>query len=98
MFKYIFLFLICIFSLTSCIGEKYKVKDINFVRQEIVEREQRQTGRRILREQRRKTYIDTINIYQMVLVRDSVETILEFKHKPPYKVGDEIYLYETVDY
>lgn len=68
----------------------YKVDEVRLIHQEVIEREYRQSGKRILREQRRKTYSDTIRIYKVVLSNDSISKTIELNHKPNFNVGDII--------
>lgn len=69
----------------------YKVEEVRLIYQEVVKREQRQTGKRILREQRKKFYIDTIQIYRVVLSNDSIRKAIEINHRPNFNVGDTVY-------
>ena len=71
----------------------YKVDEIRLIHQEVIEREYRQSGKRILRGQRRKTYSDTIRIYKVVLSNDSISKTIELNHKPNFNVGDIINYY-----
>lgn len=71
----------------------YKVDEIRLIHQEVIEREYRQSGKRILREQRRKTYSDTIRIHKVVLSNDSISKTIELNHKPNFNVGDIINYY-----
>lgn len=71
----------------------YKVDEIRLIHQEVVEREYRQSGKRILREQRRKTYADTIRIYKVVLSNNSISKTIELNYKPNFNVGAIISYY-----
>ena len=71
----------------------YKVDEIRLIYQEVIERAYRQSGKRILREQRRKTYSDTIRIHKVVLSNDSISKTIELNHKPNFNVGDIINYY-----
>lgn len=92
MIKTILILFISIMVFASCKRETntYKVDEIRLIHQEVIEREYRQSGKRILREQRRKTYIDTIRIYKVVLSNDSTSKTIELNYKPNFNVGDII--------
>ncbi len=93
--KYIILSVFTLFLFSSCIrSERYKVEDIKVVFEEVVEREYKQSGKRILREQRRNTYTDTIRIYQVVFVKDTIRDVCIMEHKPHYyNIGDSVTRY-----
>ncbi len=89
--KYIILSVFTLFLFSSCIrSERYKVEDIKVICEEIVEREYKQSGKRILREQRRNTYTDTIRIYKVVFVKDTIRDVRIMEHKPYYNIGDSV--------
>lgn len=92
--RYIIFLVFMSFLFSSCIrSEKYKVEDIKVVFEEVVERECKQTGKRILREQRRNTYTDTIRTYRVVFAKDTIRDIFIMKHKPCYNIGDSVTRY-----
>lgn len=93
--KVILILCISVMVFASCKRETntYKVDEIRLIHQEVIEREYRQSGKRILREQRRKTYTDTIRIYKVVLSNDSISKTIELNHKPNFNVGDIINYY-----
>lgn len=95
MIKTILILFIFIMVFASCKRETnaYKVDEIRLIHQEVIEREYRQSGKRILREQRRKIYTDTIRIYKVVLSNDSTSKTIELNYKPNFNVGDTISYY-----
>lgn len=86
----IILFSILLFSSCSEREKKYKVEDIKVISEKIVEKEYKQTGRRILREQRKRTYTDTIRLYQIILIKDNIKDTLITRNKPYYNIGDSV--------
>ena len=93
--KALLILFISLMVFVSCKRETntYKVDDIRLIHQEVIEREYRQSGKRILREQRRKTYSDTIRIYKVVLSNDNISKTIELNHKSNFNVGDIINYY-----
>lgn len=77
--------------LLSCKRIEYNVDEVRLIHQEVIEREYKQTGKRILREQRRKTYSDTIRTYRVVLSNNSIVKTIYLNKKPKYKKGDKVY-------